>query len=78
MKKSQKSEITVKEAALKAYENLPKGNFFLLFLLWEVKRIIGRPNIFDDTIGIKLRELRKEGKINYKCIKRGLSSYEKL
>ena len=73
-----KSAITVKDAAKMAFDKLPKGQFFLLFLLWEVKRITCRPNVFDDTIARKLRELRKEGTIKYKLLNKSLSSYEKL
>jgi hypothetical protein len=39
---------------------------------------IGRPDIFHDTILRKMRELKEEGKINFRNINKAKSLYEKI
>ena len=71
-----KSTPTIQQAAKMAFDKMP-DKFFMLFLYMEVKRITGRPNVFDDTIGRKMRLLRQRGLINYKLVNRETSFYSK-
>jgi hypothetical protein len=43
-----------------------------------VSRRIGRPNVFHETILRKMRELKEDGKINFKNIDKARSIYMKL
>ena len=70
-------KITVKTAVLESFEEfLPV--FRLLSLIADVRQKTGRPYLTDGTITRRLRELRSEGKINFKVIDNHKSIYEKL
>jgi hypothetical protein len=43
-----------------------------------VGMMIGRPEVFPDTILRKLRELKQEGKINFKNVDKARSLYMKI
>jgi hypothetical protein len=58
------------------YNKMP-NEFYGLDFLRKVRERSGRFYVFDDTILRYLRELREEGKINYKVIDQKRSKYKK-
>ena len=62
---------------LESFEELP-NEFSLLSLIAEARQKTGRPYLTDGTITRRLRELRSEGKINFKVIDNHKSIYKKL
>ena len=60
-----------------AYDNSPKTIHVIIFVM-NVRIILGRPACMDGTILRKLRQLRENGEINYRCIDSEKGIYEKL
>ena len=70
-------KLTVKTMVLESFEELP-DEFSLLYLIVKVRQKVGRAYLTDGTITRRLRELRSEGKINFKVIDNHKSIYKKL
>jgi hypothetical protein len=68
---------SVRSAIEDIYPWLPV-RFSAIHLHKLVGRRIGRPDVFPDTILRKCRELKGEGKINFKNIDKAKSIYQKL
>jgi hypothetical protein len=68
--------MTVREATLKAYNDMP-DEFHILQLCKKVKVIIGRQHLMDGSITRRLRELREDGVIRYDVVETRHSIYQK-
>jgi hypothetical protein len=68
---------SVRSAVEDIYPWLPV-RFSAIHLQKLVARKIGRPEVFPDTILRKCRELKQEGKINFKNIDKAHSIYLKI
>ena len=64
--------------AVEYYYPIMPVRFFAIHLVKLVARRIGRPEVYADTVMRKCRELKKEGKINFKCVDKLNSQYQKL
>ena len=71
-----KGKTSVKEAVKRIYPILPR-RFSMIGLHATVCREICRPYLFLDTTRRKAMELREEGIIDFRCIDRAKSMYEK-
>ena len=71
-----KGKMSVRAAVEEIFPVLPQ-RFTTIFLHYMVSRRIGRPQVFHDTILRKCRELRSEGKINFKNVDKLRSIYIK-
>jgi len=72
-----KSEISVKDATFQIWSESPSIIHMVIFYL-NVRRLTTRPALPDGTISRRLRELRADGKVNYKVINPELSIYQKI
>lgn len=68
---------SVRSAVEELYPIMPI-RFSTLHLHTLVSRRIGRPQVFHETILRKMRELKEEGKINFKNIDKAHSIYLKI
>jgi hypothetical protein len=71
-----KGKQSVRSAVEELYPIMPV-RFSTLHFHTLVSRKIGRPEVFHDTILRKMRELKEEGKINFKNIDKARSIYMK-
>ena len=69
-------KISVEAAVKKLYPELPH-KFSLISLHAMVAREINRPYVYLDTCRRKLFLLRENGVINFKCVSKSKSQYEK-
>lgn len=69
--------MTTREATLKAFEALPPGKFDGIYIIAVVRRTLGRPQMYADTILRSLRTLRQKKTINYVSEIRSKSKYIK-
>jgi hypothetical protein len=67
---------SVRSAVAKLYPGLP-FTFSLMRLHAEVVREIQRPYLYLDSSRRKLFELREEGIVNFKCVSKRKSLYQK-
>ncbi len=72
-----KGLMTVREAALKAYNEMPE-KFSGLHLVQKARLFCGRPFAYEDTFFRSLRNYRLDGDINYECINHIDSQYKKI
>ena len=72
-----KGKESVRKAVEYYYPIMPV-RFFAIHLVKLVARRIGRPDVYADSCLRKLRELKEEGKINFKCVDKLRSQYLKL
>ena len=68
---------TIRVAAQKSFEAMP-DKFSGLYFTRVARLISGRKFAFEDTFFRRLRELRQEGALNYKCTDTINSCYVKL
>ena len=69
--------MTVKEAAIKAYNEMPE-QFSGLQLVQKARLLCGRPYAYEDTFFRSLRDYRLAGDINYECTDHVNSQYKKV
>lgn len=72
-----KSELSVLQAVQIEYDR-SETIFHSIIFLMNVRRLLNRPACMDGTILRRLRELRADGKLNYRVKNTELSIYEKL
>ena len=72
-----KGKQSVRSAVEEIYPILPM-RFYAIHLSKLVGRKIGRPEVYPDTVLRKCRELKEEGKINFKCVNKLNSQYLKI
>ena len=72
-----KGKLSVRSAVERIYPDLPQ-RFSLMRLHAEVVREVQRPYLYLDTTRRKVMELREEKRINFKCIDKAKSLYQKL
>lgn len=72
-----KCELSVYDATLQVYDTMP-AIFHGIIFMEKVRFLLGRPMCMDGTIFRRLRELKKDGKLNYRVKDSELSIYEKL
>lgn len=72
-----KSELSVREATKRVYDESPTIFHSVVFLL-KVRQLLGRPACMDSSILRRLRELREDGELNYRIKNCELSIYEKI
>lgn len=69
--------MSVQKATLKAFQKMP-DIFNTSDLISTVRSDLNRPFVYDSTILRKLRILRSENRLNYKCIDNKKSIYKKI
>jgi len=69
--------VTVKQATEVLYRDMSQ-EFSGLDLIKRVRWALSRPDVYNDTVLRKMRKLKAEGKINFRCIDYPRSLYEKL
>jgi len=69
---------TIKEAILKFWEEWPSSTIYASVLIAHVRATVYPRRPFDGTILRKLRELRSEGRLNYKVIDNQKAIYCKI
>ena len=67
---------SIREAAQRSFDVMP-DNFSGLYFTRVARLICGRKFAFEDTFFRRLRELRHEGVLNYKCTDNLNSKYVK-
>lgn len=72
-----KGHISVRKAVEEYYPIIPE-RFMGIHLIRLVAKRIGRPEVFEDSILRKLREMKEEGLINFKNVDKLHSIYQKL
>jgi len=68
---------TVYESTWLAYNLISGPSFPVHSLVNRVRSICERPSLMDGTILRRLRELRGDGKINFRCIDNHMAIYQK-
>ena len=69
--------MSVQKSVFKAFNMMPE-TFYTSKLIEAVRIDINRPYVYDGTVLRKLRTLRSNGVLNYKCIDIKKSIYKKL
>lgn len=72
-----KSVCSVRESTEMAFKNM-SDEFCVLKLIEQVRYITNRPVLTDGSILRRLRELRADNELNYRCIDSEKSIYKKL
>ena len=70
--------MTTKEAVLTVWQSMKTGKFTGISFIKEVKELLNKPLIYDDTVMRNLRRLRTDNKLNYKVDNIKKSIYNKL
>ena len=70
--------MSILETTLFVYENHMDEHFYVADLVRFVRKEIGRPYLMDGTVTRRLRELKGQGRINYKVLDSRKAFYKKI
>ena len=73
----EQEQLTVKKAALIAYNSMPE-HFNMLDLIRKTRVLVNRPDLYDGTVLRSIRFLKSDGEIRYKVVHKKQSKYQKI